>query len=311
MDTDVLIIGGSAAGLSAAIFAARRGLKTVVVTKDLGGQLASTLEIENYPGLSFTEGYTLAEAMAEQARHAGATIVIDEIITLSATGGEAPLFQAKGNQRVYSGRALIIALGKTPRNLGLPDEQRLHGKGIGYCAPNEIRQAAGKRVVIVGGGGTAFAAAKIGAPIAEEITIINRNHAPRAEEAVIKEVNAMANVTVIPNTVVTGLVGIDKIEAVTVQTTGQEPFKIPCDLLLIGAGFTVNPSLFKDLVETTALGQIEVNERQESSRPGIFAAGDVSSAPFNQAVISAGEGAKAGLAAFTWLTGKPAGSDWG
>ena len=306
-EIDVLIIGGSAAGLSAGLFAARRGLKTVIVTKDLGGQLASTLDIANYPGISFIEGYSLSEVMAEQARHAGAQIIIDEVSSLETSGQQ---FIARGAQNSYTGRSLIIALGKTPRSLGLPDEEKYLGKGISYCAPTEIIKAADQSVVIVGGGGTAFAAAKLGAAIAQKITLVHRNETFRAEKSDIDEVSALPNVEIITNAEVTALHGQPKLEEVTITRSDGSASMIKCDHLLIGAGFTVRPAIYTQLVETNELGLIKVNERQETSRAGVYAAGDISSVPFNQAVISAGEGAKAALSAYSWLTGKPAGSDW-
>jgi thioredoxin reductase (NADPH) len=285
-------------------------LKTVIVTKDLGGQLSSTLEIANYPGINFIEGYSLAEVMAEQARHAGATIVVDEISSLSASGGNQPRFVATGAQDSYSGRSLILALGKTPRGLGLPDEERYLGKGVGYCAPSDIRAAAGQQVVIVGGGGTAFAAAKLGSSIASKITLIHRNETFRAEKAVVDEVRQLPNVEIITNAEVTALHGTPQLSDITITRSDGSSSMISCDHLLIGAGFTVHPELYQELVATNELGLITVNERQETSRPGLYAAGDISSVPFNQAVISASEGAKAALSAYSWLTGKPAGSDW-
>ena len=309
-EADLLIIGGSAAGLSAGLFAARRGLKSLIVTKDLGGQLASTLDISNYPGISFIEGYSLAEIMAEQARRAGAQIVTDEISALEATGGERRSFIARGTQNSYVGRALIIALGKTPRSLGLPAEEKYLGRGVGYCSPAEINAAAGQHVVIIGGGGTAFAAAKLGATIAEHVTLVHRNETFRAEQSVVDDVRKLPNVTIMTNTQVTALHGDSVLSEVTVVTP-HDTIKLKCDFLLIGAGFTVRPEMYEHLVHTNELGLITVNERQETSRPGVYAAGDICSVPFNQAVISAGEGAKAALSAYTWLTGKPAGSDWG
>ncbi len=306
---ELIIVGGSAAGLTAALFAARRGIKTTVITKDLGGQLASTLDIANYPGIPFIEGYSLAEILAEQARRAGANIVFDEISSLNTQANEQVMFVAKGN-REYWGKAMILALGKTPRGLGLPREKELLGRGVGYCAPSDIRTSAGQRVVIVGGGGTAFAAAKLGASIAEKITLVHRNDTFRAEKMVVEEVRSLKNVEIMTNTIVTELIGTEKLTDVEILTDSVTRV-INCDLLLIGAGFTVNPDLYSHLVNTNDLGLITVNERQETSRPGLFAAGDITSVPFNQAVISAGEGAKAALSAYSWLTGKPVGADWG
>lgn len=308
-DVDLLIIGGSAAGLSAAIFAARRGLKTLVVTKDLGGQLSSTLDIANFPGIPFIEGYSLAETMADQARRAGAIITTDEINQLS-TAPNAAGFIAQGTHAQYQGRALIIALGKTPRGLNLEHEAQLLGHGVGYCAPADIRQAAGQKIVIVGGGGTAFAAAKLGAPIVESITLVHRNETFRAEQTIIDEVKKMSNVTIITNAEVSALHGSPRLTGVTIRTSSGERM-IDCDQLLIGAGFTVKPELYQSLVETNDLGLIKVNQKQETSRLGVYAAGDISDVPYNQAVISSAEGAKAALAAYSWLTGKPAGADWG
>lgn len=314
---DIVILGGSAAGLSAALYAARRGLSVVVISKDWGGQLASTVDVENYPGILFTEGYTLTDTMAEQAKAAGAVLITDEITSLEEVEGEhRPLFIAKGRHNDYGGPALILALGKTPRGLGLEREQEFLGRGIEYCAPTRIKAARGQHAVVVGGGSTAFAAALLGAQHAHHVTVVHWSDKFRAEAAVISAVRAYPNVTLLTHTQVKKLYGHDKLSEVTLQhidpaTAEQQESKIKCDFLLIGAGFVINPALFSALVETNELGQVKVNVRQETSRPGIFAAGDITDVPYNQAVISAGEGAKAALSAYTYVTGRLAGADWG
>ncbi len=317
---DVVIVGGSAAGLSAALFATRRNLKTVVITKDIGGQLSSTLDVENYPGIQYIEGFNLAVEMRNQAEAAGAKIIIDSVENIKQADKKDGLyFSIKTASNKINGKTVILAYGKTPRSLGIAGEKEFLGKGVSYCTGCDINKYSGQEVIIVGGGSAAFEGAKLAAKICSQVYLVHRNDKFRAEDITVKDVRSLANVKIITNAEVKEILGEKQVQAAVIKTenkTENNPKnneqKIPTNAVFIEIGFEVNRSLTENLVKLDQQNQIIVNEKQETSIAGIFAAGDVTNIPYNQAIISAGEGAKAALSAYSFINeGKPFGADWG
>lgn len=312
MTYDLIIVGGAPAGLTAALFAARRGLKTLLLTKNIGGQIATTSEVENYPGLKFIAGYELGEVMAEQATRAGTEIKLDTVELIEQSKEPAATFNIKTTTGLFTTKSVILALGKAPRSLNVPGEQEFLGKGVSYCAGCDIKKYAGQPIVIVGGGSSAFTAAKLAITHSEQVWLVHRNGNFRAEQVLIDKVLSSAKVKVKTDAEVTKIEGNEKgVSQVTIQTT-KGPESIPAKAVFIEIGFEVKSGFLKELVKMNELNQVIINERQETSVPGVFAAGDITNTPFNQAVISAGEGAKAALAAFSFLNGnRPISADWG
>ena len=306
---DLIIIGGSAAGLSAALFAVRRGLKTLVLTKDIGGQLSSTVDVENYPGIQYIEGFNLASEMQNQAEAQGAKIILDEVKLITK---KAKLITVKTNQQEYQAKTLILAHGKTPRSLNIPGEKEFLGRGVSYCAGCDIKNFKNKEIVIVGGGSAAFEGAKLAGKICKKIYLIHRNDTFRAEKVTIEGVKKMPNVEIITNSQLHEIIG-DKNGVNKIMTkTGNEMREISAQGVFIEIGFEIQRGFTEKLVETDNINQIIVNHKQETSTVGIFAAGDVTNVPYNQAIISAAEGAKAALSAWSYLNNnKPVGGDWG
>lgn len=309
---DVAIIGGAAAGLSAALFTARRNLSTVIITKNIGGQLATTVDVANYPGIDYITGPNLALQMHAQAASAGALTVIAEVHALTPPKETDGSFTVSTTAGTVTAKAVIIALGKTPRSLDVPGERELLGKGVSYAAAAELGPYQNKTVAIVGGGGSAFVALRMASKVAAHAHLIHRNDTFRAETAEIERLQGVHNITWHTFTEVTAIEGTTHVETISIHNTQTDTNEtIPVDAVFIEIGFMIKPDLFAQLVELTPQKNIVINNRGETSQPGLFAAGDVTNTPFNQAIISAGEGARAGLAAYTYITKKPAGADWG
>ncbi|HIQ29024.1 MAG TPA: FAD-dependent oxidoreductase [Candidatus Caldiarchaeum subterraneum] len=310
---DVVIVGGGAAGLTAALYSARQGLKTLVVTMDIGGQAVLTPHIENYPGVGVVSGLELAERLREQAESFGAEFIYDKAVKIEDTGENLLLIHTRGSG-VYEALAVILAFGKTPRPLGVPGEERLVGKGVSYCAVCDAPLFRGRRVIVVGAGDPAVEAALLLCRYGNAVSIVQRGSSVVANEQLIGEC-VKNRVEVITSTVVKEIKGEAKVEAVVLQNikTGEEQ-EVKVDGVFVEMGYAAQTDWVKDLVVLNNNGEIVTNKLAETSHPGIFAAGDVTDMPYKQFIISAGEGAVAALSAYNYiarLRGRPAvKTDW-
>ena len=307
---DVLVIGGSAAGLTAAVYAARRNLKTLVLTKDVGGQMSAIKSIENYPGFVDISGNELVKAMDAQAKSSGAEIVIKEVVELNEAEGKAgeKLFMAKacGGEKCdeYLGRTVILAMGKTPRSLGVPGEEGFVGRGVSYCVTCDAPMFKGKDVAVVGGGNSAMDAAIVLSAIARKVYVIHRRSEFRAFEHAVEDVRKKRNVEFVLDSIVTGIAGKKFIEAMTVENkkTGKKS-ELKVDGVFVEVGSDVNTKFVGHLVDLDENGQVKTGKNGETSHAGIFAAGDVTDTPFKQISVAAGDGCKAALSAYNHIHG--------
>jgi len=303
---DVLIVGGSAAGLTAALFATRREMKTLVVTKDIGGQISETLAVENYPGIEKIQGPELVKNFEDQAKKYGAEIIREEIVEayVKDEAGDKLFFVKTKDGDEYAGRTLILAMGKTPRSLGVPGEEDFLGKGISYCANCDAPLFRDKTVAVAGGGNAAFDAALLLTKIAAKVYLIHRREEFRAFESVVKHLKEAHNVEFVLNSVITEIKGDNFVKAVVVKNTVDNSTReIELDGVFVEIGSEVGTDFVKHLVELDELGQIKTNKHMGTSRPGIFAAGDVTDSAFKQIIAAAGDGCKAALAAYNCLHG--------
>jgi thioredoxin reductase (NADPH) len=296
---DVIIIGAGPAGLTAAIYTCRRGLKTLILTKDLGGETANIEHIENYPGFKRIEGFKLIQAMEEQVRDFGVELVYDEAVKIIPKGKS---FIVKSTEKDYEAKAIILAFGKTPRSLNVSGEKEFIGKGISYCATCDAPLFKGKTVAAVGGGNSALDATILLSGLVKKVYLIHRRNEFRGFESFVNEVKKKKNVELVLNSIVTEIKGDKTVKSVIIEDVNTKKRKeIEVDGVFIEIGSEVKTNFIKDLVKLDN-NQIVVNN-SETSHPGIFAAGDVTDTPFKQIVVSAGEGAKAGLSAYNYIHG--------
>jgi len=291
---DVIILGGACAGLTAGLYTGRRALKTLILTKDIGGQAAITHEIENYPGVGKINGFELMTNFSKQAEEAGAEIKIGEATALEIKKGK---FLVKSSIGEFESASVILAFGLEHRKLGVPGEKEFIGKGVTYCATCDGPLFKGKTVAVVGGGNSAFDAAEYLSGLCKKVYLIHRSDKFRAEQVLIDIVKSKSNVEIITKVEIVEIVGKERVEKAILRN--GEVLKL--DGVFIEIGYQPKTDFIKDLVKLDSIGQVIIDKEGKTNVPGIFGAGDVTDTPFKQVVISAGEGAKAALSCARYL----------
>jgi thioredoxin reductase (NADPH) len=309
-------VGGSAAGLTAALYSARQGMRTLVLTKDIGGQMLLTSEIQNYPGYKSIGGFELSTKLKEQAELYGAEFVYEEV-TRVEEDRQCPglCFRVETTGGEYSGTSLILAFGKTPKNLGVPGEKELNGKGVSYCAVCDGPLFKGKTVAVVGTGDQALEAANYLANVVKSVVLIHLYDRPIGSEEYITQVLSLQNVSAMPNSRVVELKGTRRLESLAVESgASRQLSEMKADGIFIEIGYIPKTNIVAELVKLNSKGEIIVDRDGVTSTQGVFAAGDVTDTTFKQAVISAAQGASAALSAYNYvqrLKGKTASrADW-
>lgn len=297
----VLVLGSGPTGYAAALYAARAELQPVVLTgMQLGGQAALTYTIENYPG--FPEGVggaQLGELFQKQAEHFGAVTEFD--MANSVDLSKRP-FKVTTDSGEYLADVLIIGTGASPNHLNIPGEVEMTGRGVSYCATCDGWFFKDKKVVVVGGGDSALEEALFITRYASSVTIIHRRDTLRAGAILQKRALEHPKISFIWDTVVAATIGTDKLEALKLRNvkTGEET-ALETDGLFIFIGHTPNTQMFEGQLEMSDLGYIKVNDKMETSVPGVFAAGEAADPHFRQVVTSAGMGAAAAIQATRFL----------
>jgi thioredoxin reductase (NADPH) len=297
----VLILGSGPAGLSAALYAARAELAPVVLTGiQLGGQAALTFTVENYPG--FPEGVggaQLGELFQKQAEHFGAKVEFD---TANQVDFSARPFKVITDNGEYLADSVVIATGASPNQLKVPGESELTGRGVSYCATCDGWFFKGKKVIIVGGGDSALEEGLFITRYATSVTIVHRRDELRASTILQKRAEDNPKVSFVWNTIITEVLGSDKVEAVRLKNlkTAEETI-LETDGVFIFIGHTPNTQMFKGQLDMDERGYLKVNERMETSKPGVFAGGEAADPHFRQVVTSAGMGAAAAIEATRFL----------
>lgn len=313
MKYDVIIVGGGAAGLSAAIFSCRRGLSTLIIAKDIGGQTATTSEIENYPGVGRVEGPELIDRFFKEASQYGAQLSQGEVTGISQSNGGYTVLATSG---AYECDALILAFGKTPRDLSVPGEKEFLGRGVSYAFLTDAPLAQGKVVAVVGGGNSALEAVHRLAAHAKEVYLIHRRTDFRGEKILLDRLHSLQRVvTLTPYAVSEIRDGGEHLRLMLEHAETKETRELSVSMVFPCLGFEPRSSFVKDLVACDELGRVIVSTDCSTNIPGIFAAGDITTVPYQQIVVSAGEGAKAALTAYHYLQAKQgkrgARVDWG
>ena len=299
---DVGIIGAGPAGLTAAIYSSRKGLKTAIVSKDIGGQVAWTLDIENYLGYQFITGRELTAKFIEQVRQFPVPIVNDEVTGIKI--GEGLFTMSTAGGRTLDARTVIIATGKRPRELGLPNERRLIGRGVSYCATCDAPLFKGKTVAVCGGGNSAVQASVELAHLAENVYTISRSPW-KADITTIDKANKEPNLHKRIGYEVREILGDRVVEGIKIRDkkSGQEE-ELKVQGVFVEVGLDPNSELVKDMLPLNEYKEIIVDPMCKTSIPGIYAAGDVTTVHEKQIVVAAGEGAKAALSAYEYLFAK-------
>jgi len=314
---DVIVVGGASAGLTAAMYASRQGLTTLVITKDIGGQALLTNSIENYPPFEHIGGFELMQKFEEQAKNFGAEFAYEEVLSISEDkeGG----FKIKtSNENEYSGYALILAFGKTPRDLNVKGERELNGRGVSYCAVCDGPFFKNKKVAIVGAGDPALEAALYLKGLASQLYMVQRSDKPVGSEESIDLLQNKDNnnkISFISNSSVKSINGTSKVESLTLyDSKSKSESKLDVDGIFVEIGYVARTDIVRDLVKLNDSKEIIIDKYCATSTEGVFAAGDVTDVPYKQAIISAGQGAIAALSAYNYLQrlkGKPAiRADW-
>lgn len=294
---DCIVIGAGPAGITATVYLARKGLRTLVLTGDVGGQAAWSGDIANYTGYQFITGPELALKFEDHLRQHPVEIREGELVTaLASAAGIHTVTTAKGS---YPARTVIVASGKRARELGVPGEQEFKNKGVAYCATCDGPLFKGKEVIVVGGGNSAIDAALQLIPVAKTVRMVNNLPQLTGDAVMRDKLAAAANCTVHNASTVLAIRGAGMVTAVRVRTpAGEEEF--PAQGVFIEIGLLPN-SAFAAGLTMNAAGEIEVDCANRTNRAGVFAAGDVTSVPDKQIIIAAGEGAKAALGVFRYL----------
>ncbi len=297
----VLVLGSGPAGLSAALYAARAELAPVVLTGiQLGGQAALTYTVENYPGFpDGVGGAELGELFQKQAERFGAKVEFDSACAVDLS--KQP-FKVQTDNGEYLADTLIVATGASSNQLHIPGESDLTGRGVSYCATCDGWFFKDKKVVVVGGGDSALEEGLFITRYASSVTIVHRRTELRASPLLQKRALEHPKIDFVWNSVLTQVNGTEKVESVGLRNveTGEESV-LPTDGVFIFIGHTPNTELFKGQLEMSNLGYLKVDEKMQTSRPGVFAGGEVADPHFRQVVTSAGMGAAAAIEATHFL----------
>ena len=304
---DVLVVGGGPAGASAAIYAARKGIRTGIVAERFGGQVADTVGIENFISVPYTEGPKLVAHLEEHVKEYDVDVMkAQQAVALRKT--DSGLTEVElANGAVVSGKSVILATGARWREMNVPGEQQYKAKGVAYCPHCDGPLFKGKKTAVIGGGNSGIEAAIDLAGIVEHVTVLEFADTLRADAVLVKKAESLPNVTIIKNAMTTEVIGDgERVTGLKYQDRssgkeGGEDKELQLAGIFVQIGLVPNTEFLKDSVELSNRGEIVINEHGQTSMPGVFAAGDCTTVPYKQIIISMGAGATAALGAFDHL----------
>ncbi|MDH4386628.1 MAG: alkyl hydroperoxide reductase subunit F [Caulobacter sp.] len=302
---DVLVIGGGPAGAAAAIYAARKGIRTGVAAERFGGQLLDTMAVENFISVPHTEGPKLVSGLEQHVRDYDVDVMnlqlAARLIPAASSGGLTEIVLESGAS--LKSKTVILATGARWRQMGAPGEETYRNRGVAYCPHCDGPLYKGKRVAVIGGGNSGVEAAIDLAGIVSQVTLIEFDSALRADAVLQRKLHSLPNVTVITSALTTEVLGDgDKVTGLTWKDrTNESLHQIELEGIFVQIGLVPNTEWLKGALDLSPRGEIEVDSHGRTSLPGVFAAGDATTTPFKQIVIAMGEGAKASLSAFDHL----------
>jgi len=301
---DVLIVGGGPAGAAAAIYAARKGIRTGVVAERFGGQVLDTMGIENFISVQHTEGPKLAAQLENHVKEYEVDVMNLQKAVALVPAGEDGLHEVKlENGASLRTKSLILSTGARWRQMGVPGEEEYRNKGVAYCPHCDGPLFKGKRTAVIGGGNSGVEAAIDLAGIVAHVTLIEFDSQLRADAVLQSKLRSMSNVTIVTSALTTEVLGDGaKVTALVYKDRGTEELHtVELEGIFVQIGLVPNTEWLKGAIELSPRGEIEVDARGATSVPGIFAAGDVTTVPYKQIIIAMGEGSKAALSAFDFL----------
>ncbi len=297
---DFLVIGGGPAGLNAALYAKRKGLEAAIVADEVGGQLHNTTDVDNYLGFSLIEGPKLSDAFFEHVTKLEIPI-LNNVKVKTIVHRNPDFIITTSDGRSIATRTALIATGGTPKKLGIPGEDTFANKGVTYCATCDAPFFKDKHVVVAGGGNSAAEGVLDLVPWAKKITVVHRSQW-RADQVLLDKLDKVDKLTVHLESQLLSVEGEERMTGVTYRDKVNDTIEsLEADGLLVEIGNVPKSDFVKDLVDTNDRGEIIVSNNQMTSVPGLYAAGDVTTQPDKQIIISAGEGAKAALSANQYL----------
>jgi alkyl hydroperoxide reductase subunit F len=299
---ELIIIGGGPAGMTAAVYAARKKINTLLISYDIGGQGLTSWLVENYMGYQFIEGHELMQKFEEQVKQFPTDVKVEvgkRVERLSRVDGGFEIRTDRGE--TYQAKVVILATGKSPRQLNVPGEKELLGRGVTYCAICDGPLFADVKVAVIGGGNSALEAADDMVKIADHVYLVSLTPLT-GDQILIDKVKSASNMTIFLEHEVLEIKGKSRVEGIKIRDLkSKQERELDVGGIFVEIGLIPNSELVKELVTLNRLGEIEVNCGNETGVPGFFAAGDVTSVPDKQIVVAAGEGAKAALQAHRYL----------
>ncbi|HYN61162.1 MAG TPA: alkyl hydroperoxide reductase subunit F [Rubrivivax sp.] len=307
---DMLIVGGGPAGAAAAVYAARKGIRTGVVAERFGGQTLDTMGIENFISVQETQGPKFAAAMEAQVRSYGVDIMNSQRVTAiepaPKPGGE--IMVTLSNGAALKSRSVVLATGARWRNINVPGEQEYRNKGVAYCPHCDGPLFKGKRVAVIGGGNSGVEAAIDLAGVVGHVTLIEFADQLKADAVLVNKLNSMPNVEIHTGAQTTEITGADgRVNGLVFKDRASgDAHHVALEGVFVQIGLVPNTEWLRGTVELSKYGEILIDEKCATSLPGVFAAGDVTTVPYKQIIIASGEGSKAALSAFDYLIRSPA-----
>jgi thioredoxin-disulfide reductase len=297
---DLIIIGAGPAGLTAGIYASRREMKNLIISKDIGGQVVWAHEIENYPGFLSISNFEFIQKFQEQAIKSGSSLVMQEVVKITKINEKHFIVYTKTEK--YECKAILLTLGLFPRRLGVPGEEKFNGKGVSYCANCDGPFYKDKNIAVIGGGNSAFDAAEVMSKIASRAYLLNRSEEYKAFESLVAEVKERKNIEIINNAQINEILGVDKVNSLKYLDKKEKIQKtIKVDGIFVEIGRIASTDFVKEFVKLDKIGQIIVDNNYMTNTPGIFAAGDVVSGEYKQITIACGQATAATLSAYQYL----------